>query len=153
LAQIIYTSGTESRPRGRAHATTPSLPSSVSCLVTSRSRRTIACCMACRLYQLRHSTLPRPCCLLGATNIIHGQADAANLLALMGRDRSTRFRAAHGVDLLMRASRIRHRRPVVLAQGLLRASIMPWGSKEIPAALPASAFGILWRRKRSVAQW
>ena len=140
LAQIIYTSGTESRPKGAMLTHDAVIAEYVSCLVDIEITENDRVLHALPLYHCAQlDVFLGPCVYVGATNIITGKPTPANLLALMGRDRINSFFAPPTVWIsLMRAPEFDTADLSSLRKGYYGASIMPVEVlKEIQRRLPA----------------
>ena len=116
LAQIVYTSGTESLPKG-AMLTHDAVHLAVRELHRRcrASRATTSCCMRCRCITARSSTCSSgPSLYVGATNVITAKPTPDNLLPLIERHRHHLvLRAAHGVDRAAALAAVRRDRSVV----------------------------------------
>ena len=140
LAQIIYTSGTESRPKGAMLTHDAVIAEYVSCLVDIEITENDRVLHALPLYHCAQlDVFLGPCVYVGATNVITGKPTPANLLALMGRDRINSFFAPPTVWIsLMRAPEFDTADLSSLRKGYYGASIMPVEVlKEIQRRLPA----------------
>jgi fatty-acyl-CoA synthase len=140
LAQIIYTSGTESRPKGAMLTHDAVISEYVSCLVDIEIAENDRVLHALPLYHCAQlDVFLGPCVYVGATNVITGKPTPANLLALMQRDRINSFFAPPTVWIaLMQASQFETTDLSSLRKGYYGASIMPVEVlKEIQRRMPA----------------
>jgi fatty-acyl-CoA synthase len=140
LAQIIYTSGTESRPKGAMLTHDAVISEYVSCLVDIEITENDRVLHALPLYHCAQlDVFLGPCVYVGATNIITGKPTPANLLGLMARDRINSFFAPPTVWIsLLRAPEFDTADLSTLRKGYYGASIMPVEVlKEIQRRLPA----------------
>jgi fatty-acyl-CoA synthase len=141
LAQIIYTSGTESRPKGAMLTHAAVIAEYVSCLVDAEIAQGDRVLHALPLYHCAQlDVFLGPCIYVGATNVITGKPTPDNLLALMARERITSFFAPPTVWIgLLRASQFDATDLSALAKGYYGASIMPVEVlKEILRRLPGT---------------
>lgn len=127
LAQIIYTSGTESRPKGAMLTHDAVIAEYVSCLVDIEIAENDRVLHALPLYHCAQlDVFLGPCVYVGATNVITGKPTPANLLALMGRERINSFFAPPTVWIsLMQAPQFESTDLSSLRKGYYGASIMP----------------------------
>ncbi|MGJ7546181.1 fatty acyl-CoA synthetase [Variovorax sp. LT1R16] len=140
LAQIIYTSGTESRPKGAMLTHDAVISEYVSCLVDIEVAANDRVLHALPLYHCAQlDVFLGPCVYVGATSVITGNPNAANLLALMARDSINSFFAPPTVWIgLMQAPQFESTDLSSLRKGYYGASIMPVGVlKEIQRRMPA----------------
>ncbi len=140
LAQIIYTSGTESRPKGAMLTHDAVISEYVSCLVDIEIAENDRVLHALPLYHCAQlDVFLGPCVYVGATNVITGKPTPANLLALMQRDRINSFFAPPTVWIaLMQAPQFETTDLSSLRKGYYGASIMPVEVlKEIQRRMPA----------------
>jgi fatty-acyl-CoA synthase len=140
LAQIIYTSGTESRPKGAMLTHDAVISEYVSCLVDIEIAENDRVLHALPLYHCAQlDVFLGPCVYVGATSVITGKPTPANLLALMGRDRINSFFAPPTVWIsLMQAPQFETTDLSCLRKGYYGASIMPVEVlKEIQRRMPA----------------
>ena len=141
LAQIIYTSGTESRPKGAMLTHAAVIAEYVSCLVDAEIAQGDRVLHALPLYHCAQlDVFLGPCIYVGATNVITGKPTPDNLLALMARERITSFFAPPTVWIgLLRAPQFDATDLSALAKGYYGASIMPVEVlKEILRRLPGT---------------
>lgn len=141
LAQIIYTSGTESRPKGAMLTHAAVIAEYVSCLVDAEIAQGDCVLHALPLYHCAQlDVFLGPCIYVGATNVITGKPTPDNLLALMARERITSFFAPPTVWIgLLRAPQFDATDLSALAKGYYGASIMPVEVlKEILRRLPGT---------------
>ncbi|RCW75464.1 acyl-CoA synthetase [Pseudorhodoferax soli] len=141
LAQIIYTSGTESRPKGAMLTHAAVIAEYVTCLVDAEIAHGDVVLHALPLYHCAQlDVFLGPCIYVGATNVITGKPTAENLLALMGREGITSFFAPPTVWIgLLRAPQFDTTDLTRLAKGYYGASIMPVEVlKEILRRLPGT---------------
>jgi fatty-acyl-CoA synthase len=140
LAQIIYTSGTESRPKGAMLTHDAVISEYVSCLVDIEIAENDRVLHALPLYHCAQlDVFLGPCVYVGATSVITGKPTPANLLALMQRDRINSFFAPPTVWIsLMQAPQFETTDLLSLRKGYYGASIMPVEVlKEIQRRMPA----------------
>ena len=140
LAQLIYTSGTESRPKGAMLTHDAVISEYVSCLVDIEVSETDRVLHALPLYHCAQlDVFLGPCVYVGATSVITGKPTPANLLALMGRDRINSFFAPPTVWIALRqAPQFEITDLSSLRKGYYGASIMPVEVlKEIQRRMPA----------------
>ena len=140
LAQIIYTSGTESRPKGAMLTHDAVISEYVSCLVDIEIAENDRMLHALPLYHCAQlDVFLGPCVYVGATSVITGKPTPANLLALMGRDHINSFFAPPTVWIsLMQAPQFEGTDLSSLRKGYYGASIMPVEVlKEIQRRMPA----------------
>ena len=140
LAQIIYTSGTESRPKGAMLTHDAVISEYVSCLVDIEISESDRVLHALPLYHCAQlDVFLGPCVYVGATSVITGKPAAANLLALMERDCINSFFAPPTVWIsLMQAPQFESTDLSCLRKGYYGASIMAVEVlKEIQRRMPA----------------
>ena len=127
-AQIVYTSGTESLPKGAMLTHDAVISNYVSCIVDGEYRaRTTRCFTRCRCTTARSSTcsLARRS-IVGTTNVITGKPTADNLLSLMERAPDHLVLcAADDLDFPAALAAVRQDRPLPPPKGYYGASIMP----------------------------
>ncbi|MEO8300046.1 MAG: acyl-CoA synthetase [Burkholderiales bacterium] len=139
LAQIIYTSGTESRPKGAMLTHDAVIAEYVTCLVDAEIAETDRILHALPLYHCAQlDVFLGPAVYVGATNVITSQPTPDNLLALMQAHRITSFFAPPTVWIaLLRSPKFDGTDLSTLAKGYYGASIMPVEVlKEIQRRLP-----------------
>ena len=139
LLQIIYTSGTESRPKGAMLSHSAVISEYVTCLVDAEIASTDAILHALPLYHCAQlDVFFGPGIYVGATNVITGAPTPDNLLALMAANRTTSFFAPPTVWIgLLRCAAFEATDLSALRKGYYGASIMPVAVlKEIQARLP-----------------
>ena len=127
LAQIVYTSGTEARPKGAMLTHDAVISEYVTCLVDAEIDESDRMLHALPLYHCAQlDVFLGPCIYVGATNVITGKPTAANLLALMARERINSFFAPPTVWIsLLRAPQFDDTDLSALRKGYYGASIMP----------------------------
>lgn len=127
LAQIVYTSGTESRPKGAMLSHDAVIAEYVSCLVDAEIAENDLILHALPLYHCAQlDVFLGPAIYVGATNVITGKPNADNLLDLMARERITSFFAPPTVWIsLLRSPRLDGTDLSALHKGYYGASIMP----------------------------
>ena len=139
LAQIIYTSGTESRPKGAMLSHDAVISEYVTCLVDVEIAASDVILHALPLYHCAQlDVFFGPGIYVGASNIITGKPTADNLLAMLAREGITSFFAPPTVWIaLLRAPQFEATDLSKLRKGYYGASIMPVAVlKEIQARLP-----------------
>ena len=139
LAQIIYTSGTESRPKGAMLSHDAVISEYVTCLVDVEIACNDVMLHALPLYHCAQlDVFFGPGIYVGASNIITGKPTADNLLATLAREGITSFFAPPTVWIaLLRAPQFDATDLSKLRKGYYGASIMPVEVlKEIQARLP-----------------
>lgn len=126
-AQIVYTSGTESRPKGAMLTHDAVIAEYVTCLVDAEIAEGDRVLHALPLYHCAQlDVFFGPCVYVGASNVITGKPTPDNLLALMARHRITSFFAPPTVWIgLLRSSLFDGTDLSQLAKGYYGASIMP----------------------------
>ena len=120
--QIMYTSGTESRPKGAVLSSRNLLAQYASCIIDGEMSGTDIELHALPLYHCAqlHAFLC-PGLYLGATNILLPGADPACMLERIEAERVTKLLlSADGVDRAAAPRRFRAPRPVLPEEGLLR---------------------------------
>ena len=127
LAQIIYTSGTESRPKGAMLTHDAVIAEYVTCLVDAEIAEHDCVLHALPLYHCAQlDVFLGPCIYVGATNVITGKPTPDNLLALMARHRINSFFAPPTVWIgLLRSPQFDDTDLSTLRKGYYGASIMP----------------------------
>ncbi len=139
LAQIIYTSGTESRPKGAMLSHDAVISEYVTCLVDVEIAHSDVMLHALPLYHCAQlDVFFGPCIYVGASNIITGKPSADNLLTMLAREGINSFFAPPTVWIaLLRAPQFDSTDLSKLRKGYYGASIMPVEVlKEIQARLP-----------------
>ena len=139
LAQIIYTSGTESRPKGAMLTHEAVIAEYVTCLVDAEIAEDDVVLHALPLYHCAQlDVFFGPCVYVGATNVITGKPAPDNLLRLMAAHRITSFFAPPTIWIaLLRSSGFDATDLSALAKGYYGASIMPVEVlKELQRRLP-----------------
>ena len=138
-AQIIYTSGTESRPKGAVLTHEAVIAEYVTCLVDAEIAEGDVVLHALPLYHCAQlDVFFGPCVYVGATNVITGRPAPDNLLGLMATHRITSFFAPPTVWIsLLRSPHFDTSDLSTLAKGYYGASIMPVEVlKELQRRLP-----------------
>jgi fatty-acyl-CoA synthase len=138
-AQIIYTSGTESRPKGAVLTHDAVIAEYVTCLVDAEIAASDVVLHALPLYHCAQlDVFFGPCVYVGATSVITGRPAADNLLRLMAAHRITSFFAPPTVWIsLLRSPLFEGTDLSALAKGYYGASIMPVEVlKELQRRLP-----------------
>ena len=127
LLQIIYTSGTESAPKGAMLSHDAVLWQYVSCLADAEIHRDDLILHALPLYHCAQlDVFFGPGIYAGATNVITGKPTPANLLSLLSRHRVSSFFAPPSVWIaLLRDPGFDAADLSSLAKGYYGASIMP----------------------------
>lgn len=139
LAQIVYTSGTESRPKGAMLTHQAVIAEYVTCLVDAEIAEGDRVLHALPLYHCAQlDVFLGPCIYVGTTNHITARPTADNLLAMMGRHGITSFFAPPTVWIsLLRCPAFDATDLSRLAKGYYGASIMPVEVlKELQQRLP-----------------
>ena len=139
LAQIVYTSGTESSPKGAMLTHDAVLWQYVSCVMDAAIARDDLMLHALPLYHCAQlDVFFGPAIYVGATNIITGRPVAERLLDLIETHRITSFFAPPTVWIaLLRSPQFSEARLASLAKGYYGASIMPVEVlKELAQRLP-----------------
>ena len=128
LAQIVYTSGTESLPKGAMLTHDAVISQYVSCIVDAEIAGDDLTLHALPLYHCAQlDVFFGPSIYVGATNVITAKPTPDNLLPLIETSpHHLVLRAADGVDLAAALAAVR-RRPIfrALRKGYYGASIMP----------------------------
>ncbi len=140
LAQIVYTSGTESLPKGAMLTHDAVLWQYVSCVVDANIARDDLALHALPLYHCAQlDVFLGPSIYVGATNVITAKPVPENLLPLIERHRITSFFAPPTVWIGLLRSPLFDRTDLSsLAKGYYGASIMPVEvMREIARRLPA----------------
>jgi len=140
LAQIVYTSGTESLPKGAMLSHDAVLWQYVSCIVDASIARDDLALHALPLYHCAQlDVFLGPMLYVGATSVITARPTPDNLLPLLERHRITSFFAPPTVWIaLLRSPQFDTTRLDALAKGYYGASIMPVEVlREIARRLPA----------------
>ena len=127
LAQIIYTSGTESRPKGAMLTHDAVISEYVTCLVDAEVSESDTVLHALPLYHCAQlDVFLGPCVYVGATNVITSKPTPDNLLAMMASNGITSFFAPPTVWIsLLRSAAFDGTDLTRLAKGYYGASIMP----------------------------
>jgi fatty-acyl-CoA synthase len=138
--QIMYTSGTESRPKGATLSSANLLANYVSCIVELEASSADVTLHPLPLYhcaQLHCFLIPG--LYLGASNILHPCADPARILESIEREHITRLFCPPTVWIaLLRHADFDRRELATLRQGYFGASPMPGEViRELTARLPA----------------
>jgi len=127
LLQIIYTSGTESRPKGAMLTHEAVIAEYVTCLVDAEIAEDDRVLHALPLYHCAQlDVFFGPCVYVGATNVITSKPTPDKLLALMATNSITSFFAPPTVWIaLLRSPAFESTDLSKLAKGYYGASIMP----------------------------
>jgi fatty-acyl-CoA synthase len=127
LAQIIYTSGTESRPKGAVLTHDALISEYVTCLVDAEIAASDVVLHALPLYHCAQlDVFLGPCVYVGATSVITSKPTPENLLAMMARYAINSFFAPPTVWIgLLRAQQFDATDLSSLRKGYYGASIMP----------------------------
>jgi fatty-acyl-CoA synthase len=139
LAQIIYTSGTESRPKGAMLTHNAVISEYVTCLVDVEIAESDSMLHALPLYHCAQlDVFFGPAVYVGASNVITGKPTPDNLLKLLAANRSSSFFAPPTVWIgLLRSPQFDSTDLSALKKGYYGASIMPVEIlKEIQRRLP-----------------
>jgi fatty-acyl-CoA synthase len=139
LAQIVYTSGTESTPKGAMLTHDAVLWQYVSCVVDAEIAADDLALHALPLYHCAQlDVFFGPAVFVGSSNVITARPVPENLLALMEKFRITSFFAPPTVWIaLLRSPLLDAERISSLAKGYYGASIMPVEvMRELAARLP-----------------
>ena len=139
LAQIVYTSGTESQPKGAMLTHEAVIAEYVSCLVDAEISDADVTLHALPLYHCAQlDVFLGPCVYVGATNVITSTPTPENLLPLMERHGITSFFAPPTIWISLLRSPLFERYELSgLRKGYYGASIMPVEVlKEIQQRLP-----------------
>jgi len=140
LAQIIYTSGTESLPKGAMLTHEAVIWEYVSCVVEGEIAASDRLLHALPLYHCAQlDVFLGPSIYVGATNIITGKPTADNILALLEQHGINSFFAPPSIWIaLLRSPRFDTTDLKALGKGYYGAAIMPVEVlKEIQRRLPA----------------
>ena len=127
LLQIVYTSGTESLPKGAMLTHGAVIDQYVSCIIEGEMSERDVVLHSLPLYHCAQlDVFLGPCVYLGSTNVITAQPTPDNLLALIERHGITSFFAPPTVWIaLLRSPLFETRPPATLRKGYYGASIMP----------------------------
>lgn len=127
LAQVVYTSGTESTPKGAMLTHDAVLWQYVSCVVDAEIAAEDLALHALPLYHCAQlDVFFGPAIFVGSTNIITSKPVPDNLLALMEKFKVTSFFAPPTVWISLLRSPLLHPEKIAsLAKGYYGASIMP----------------------------
>ena len=127
LLQIVYTSGTESSPKGAMLTHDAVISQYVSCLVDAEIAGSDLTLHALPLYHCAQlDVFLGPCVYVGATNVITAKPTPDNLLPLIARHRITSFFAPPTVWIsLLRSPLFDDTDLSSLCKGYYGASIMP----------------------------
>jgi fatty-acyl-CoA synthase len=127
LAQIIYTSGTESRPKGAMLTHDALISEYVTCLVDAEITASDVVLHALPLYHCAQlDVFLGPCIYVGATSVITSKPTPENLLAMMAQYAINSFFAPPTVWIgLLRAPQFDDTDLSLLRKGYYGASIMP----------------------------
>jgi fatty-acyl-CoA synthase len=139
LAQIVYTSGTESTPKGAMLTHDAVLWQYVSCVVDAEIAQDDLALHALPLYHCAQlDVFFGPAIYMGSTNVITAKPVPDNLLALIEKFKITSFFAPPTVWIaLLRSPLFDEAKLLSLAKGYYGASIMPVEVlKELAARLP-----------------
>jgi fatty-acyl-CoA synthase len=139
LAQIVYTSGTESMPKGAMLTHDAVLWQYVSCVVNAEIAEVDLALHALPLYHCAQlDVFFGPAVYIGSTNVITSKPVPDNLLALIEKFKITSFFAPPTVWIaLLRSPLFDPAKLATLAKGYYGASIMPVEVlKELAARLP-----------------
>ena len=139
LAQLIYTSGTESRPKGAMLTHDAVISQYVTCIVDAEIAERDTVLHSLPLYHCAQlDVFLGPCVYVGATNVITGKPSPDNLLTLLARHQISSFFAPPTVWIgLLRAAQFDDTDLSALGKGYYGASIMPVAVlQEIQQRLP-----------------
>jgi fatty-acyl-CoA synthase len=127
LAQIVYTSGTESLPKGAMLTHGAVISQYVSCIVAAEIAEADLTLHALPLYHCAQlDVFLGPCVYVGATNVITGKPTPDNLLPLLQQHRCSSFFAPPTVWISLLRSPLFDRTDLgALKKGYYGASIMP----------------------------
>ncbi len=127
LLQIVYTSGTESAPKGAMLSHRAVIDQYVSCIVDGEIAETDVVLHALPLYHCAQlDVFLGPCVYLGATSLITAQPTPDNLLPMLARHQITSFFAPPTVWIgLLRSPLFDPAALAALRKGYYGASIMP----------------------------
>jgi fatty-acyl-CoA synthase len=140
VAQIVYTSGTESMPKGAMLTHDAVLWQYVSCVINAEIAETDVALHALPLYHCAQlDVFFGPAIYIGSSNVITGKPVPEHLLNLLEQHRITSFFAPPTVWIaLLRSPAFDAARLKTLAKGYYGASIMPVEVlKELASRLPA----------------
>ena len=140
LLQIIYTSGTESRPKGVMLSHNSVLWEYQSCVIDCEWTRDTVALHAMPLFHCAQlACMIGPALQVGGANIITGTPSPENILALLARHRVSSFFAPPTVWIaLLRSPRFAQSELGALTKGYYGASIMPVEVlRELRERLPA----------------
>ncbi len=140
VAQIVYTSGTESAPKGAMLTHDAVISEYVSCVVDAGIAGTDLMLHALPLYHCAQlDVFLGPCLYVGATNVITARPAPENVLPLLERHRVTSFFAPPTVWIGLLRSPLFDRTDLgALQKGYYGASIMPVAVlRELSRRLPA----------------
>jgi len=140
LAQIVYTSGTESSPKGAMLTHDAVISEYVSCLVDAEIRADDLTLHALPLYHCAQlDVFLGPCIYVGATSVITAKPTPDNLLPMLARHRIGSFFAPPTVWIgLLRSPLFESSDLSALKKGYYGASIMPVEVlRELAARLPS----------------
>jgi len=139
LLQIIYTSGTESLPKGALLTHGAVMWQYTACLIDASIAETDLMVHALPLYHCAQlDAFLGPAITVGATNIITDKPNAQNILQLIERHQATSFFAPPSIWIaMMRSGAFEPSKLDQLAKGYYGASIMPVEVlKELAGHLP-----------------
>lgn len=127
LAQIVYTSGTEARPKGAMLTHDAVISEYVTCLVDAEIAESDTVLHALPLYHCAQlDVFLGPCVYVGATSVITSKPTADKVLAMMAANAITSFFAPPTVWIsLLRSEAFDGTDLSRLAKGYYGASIMP----------------------------
>jgi fatty-acyl-CoA synthase len=140
LAQIVYTSGTESAPKGAMLTHDAVIAQYVSCLIDAEITQGDLVLHALPLYHCAQlDVFLGPCVYVGATSVITAKPTPDNILALLARHGINSFFAPPTVWIgLLRSPLLAASDVSALRKGYYGASIMPVEVlRELAARLPA----------------
>ena len=140
LAQIVYTSGTESAPKGAMLTHDAVISEYVSCIVDAEIARDDLMLHALPLYHCAQlDVFLGPCLYVGATSVITAKPTPENILPLIERHGISAFFAPPTVWIgLLRSPLFDTTRLDTLTKGYYGASIMPIEVlRELSSRLPA----------------
>ena len=119
--RLMYTSGTESRPKGAIMSSRSLIAQYVSCVVDGGMEPDDVELHSLPLYHCAQmDCFLGPDIYLGATNVILAAPDPATVLRTIATEKITKFFAPPTVWIAMLRPGLRPHRPVLAAQGLLR---------------------------------
>jgi len=127
LAQIVYTSGTEARPKGAMLTHDAVIAEYVTCLVDAEIAESDTVLHALPLFHCAQlDVFLGPCVYVGATNVITSRPSSDHLLAMMAANAITSFFAPPTVWIsLLRSDAFDGTDLSRLAKGYYGASVMP----------------------------